>query len=296
MQPASQQDASAAPGLRPASPRDSNPNPPNSGGGGGGGGPPIVDEAARQAAAGSASAGGHDAVDDGGKQKDDGASGDENDNHNNDDDDDDDDDDDHDDDDDDDDCDQEEQEEEEEEEEEAEDEDDEQEHEEEEEEEEEQSDYGRERAGSEEAGEGEEEEDRHDAVVVDLSEGSPKAAATATTAIAAPQGSQLSDYSMEQQKLQAIIDDVASFSVGGDPPATAQEDPAGDKRRAPAAATAVLTEAERGARAAKALAEAAAMQELSSKLFPLLVERLPEVLGQPTGEDSSGKGFKANDA
>lgn len=52
----------------------------------------------------------------------------------------------------------------------------------------------------------------------------------------------------------------------------------------------VLSEAGRGARrSAKALAAAASMHELSSELFPLLVERLPEVLGQDPNFDPPGE-------
>ena len=265
VQPANQRDASAAPGLLPpASPRNPHPSPqPPSGGGSS---PAFVDEAAR-VAAGNVSVGEQGVVDGGGKHKEGGESDEDEDDH----------DDDDDDDGDGDDGDQEEEEEEEEDEDEEAEEEEEQE-EEEEEEEEDQSDYDGERAGSEEAGD----EDRHDAVVVDLSQGSPTAPA--------PQASLRADRAMEQQALQAIIDDVASFSVGGEPPLPVAEknDSAGDQGRisdAVASATAVLTEAERGARAARASAEAAAMQELSSKLFPLLVERLPGVLGQSAGDD-----------
>ncbi|CAM9283745.1 unnamed protein product, partial [Pylaiella littoralis] len=118
----------------------------------------------------------------------------------------------------------------------------------------------------------------HDLDAVDLSESADKAAA--------PSASQRADdLQAEQQALQGIIDDVTSFSVGGgQQPAEEQEEVAEEGVGAAAAAAAVPNEAGRGARTAKALAEASAMRELSSKLFPLLVERLGQILGQDTAD------------
>lgn len=158
--------------------------------------------------------------------------------------------------------------------------------------EEEQSDYDGEGGGSEDdAAAAEEEEDdeeqEHDLDVVDLSENN------ADKTVETPASQQRADPQDEQQALQGIIDNVASFSVGHGQPAEEQEEP-GEERVS--AAVAVLTEAERGVRTAKALAEAAAMQELSSKLFPLLVERLPQILGQDTAEPPAGELFVTDDS
>lgn len=146
---------------------------------------------------------------------------------------------------------------------------------------EEQSDYDGEGAGSEDAAE----EEEHDLEVVDLSENADK--------VVVPSASQRADLQAEQQALQGIIDNVASFSVGSEQPAEEQDE--AREEGVSVAAVAVLTDAERGVRTAKALAEAAAMQELSSKLFPLLVERLPQVLGQDTAESPQGKLSLTND-
>lgn len=63
-----------------------------------------------------------------------------------------------------------------------------------------------------------------------------------------------------------------------------------EEERAEEMSPGVLSEARRGTRrSAKALAAAASMHELSSELFPLLVERLPEVLGQDPNLDPSGE-------
>ncbi|CAM9767746.1 unnamed protein product, partial [Ectocarpus sp. 13 AM-2016] len=108
----------------------------------------------------------------------------------------------------------------------------------------------------------EEAEEEHDLVVVDLSEGgAEKDAPPQPAAVAASQ------HEGRQDEREVVMDDVAGFSVGEG---------------------AVLTEAERNVRTAQALAKAAAMHELSSALFPLLVELLPEVLGQEAAaEDPS---------
>lgn len=69
-----------------------------------------------------------------------------------------------------------------------------------------------------------------------------------------------------------------------------EEDDEEEEERAEEVSPGVLSEAERGTRrSAKALAAAASMHELSSELFPLLVERLPEVLGQDPNFDPPGK-------
>ena len=67
-----------------------------------------------------------------------------------------------------------------------------------------------------------------------------------------------------------------------------------DEELAPAVAN--EAEAGRSARSAMALATAASMHELSSELFPLLVERLPEVLGQDATVDPVGKPLECDDA
>ncbi len=268
VQPEGRRDAPAAPGLPSAAPRSSNPPP-------SGGSSAVVDQAAPSSAGGNVSVG--EREDDGeeeeeeegqeegggGKQKcgegsDEDDEGDEEEEDQ-------------------------EQGEDEEDEEEEDEEEDEDEDEDEDEEEEDQSDYDGEAGGLEEAG-----GEGRDLVVDDVNENT--AAATATVA---PQGSQRGSLPVEQQALQGIIDDVASFSVGGEQP-PAERDPPDEQRGVVVAETGVLTEAERGARAAKAFAEAAAMQELSSKLFPLLVERLPGVLGQDAVGDLPGKKEKVS--